>query len=195
MTTTMETKQLAEIGVLGTLAESSEPLSLQAIQHRLRKNFERYWDYGQGVVSPAISRLRENDHIRHMHVDAESRYEITATGISRLQSLLDRSIEIDDLMTISQRHHVIIQFGFLHHLSQNDQAKLLTEIESQLREELDTWETLTKTKHEPDSEHYRWRGYRDDIIDLNKRLLEEHIEWIQTLSTYPSPPQPTERSQ
>lgn len=192
MMTNMKTAELAETGVLGILAESAVPLSLKSIQTRLQRNFDKYWEYGNGVLSPTLKRLRQDGLIQRSTTEPETKYDITTDGISRLQSLLKQPIEIDDGMTISRRHQVIIQFGFLHHLPQDEQIRLLNEVEHQLQEQLDTWERRSDNARETERDSL-WRGYRGDLIDLNKRVLKEHIEWVQELKTYP-PQEITEQS-
>lgn len=181
----MKTNELAEIGVLGILAESATPLSLKSIQTRLQRNFNQYWEYGSGVLLPTSERLQQDDYIRRSSTDSETKYDITPDGVTRLQSLLNRSIDVEDVMTISRRHQVIIQLGFLHHLSQDEQIKLLTEMEDQLQEQLDAWESRADTAQETE-EGSLWCGYRRDFIDLNRRILEVHIDWIQNLKPYSS---------
>lgn len=176
----MDTKELAELGILGILAEANEPLSIATIQDRLQENFDRYWEYGQGVLSPAVERLENNDNIQYVPVT--SSYEITYDGKDRLTTLLRQSIDVEDATTITRRHHLVIQFGFLHHLPESEQVQVLNTLENKFQEEYDRWHTIADK--EQTSSLNESQGYRQDLIDLNIRILSEHIDWIQNLTPY-----------
>ena len=178
----MDQKELAEVGVLGTLRDD-DPATLERIHSRLRDNFRRYWGYGYGVLSPARDRLLSAGHIEPAS-SGDERYVITPAGVDRLQELLRSPLEEGTVIDIDQRHRLVIRVGFLHHLPPADQIDVLAEMEDRLREERDSWEQRFSAAEEDTDT----RGYRADMADLIVRIIDSHLEWIEGVS----PPQPVD---
>lgn len=172
----MDQKELAEVGVLGTL-QDDDPATLEGIHSRLRDNFRRYWGYGYGVLSPARDRLLEVGHIEPA-ATGDERYVITTSGVDRLRDLLRSPLEEGTVIDIDQRHRLVIRVGFLHHLPPGDQADVLAEMEDRLREERESWlQRFSAADGDADT-----RGYRADMADLIVRIIDSHLEWIEGVS-------------
>jgi len=174
----METKELAEIGILGALNERGE-LSQSEMQKFLQDTFSEYWGYGSGVLSPATKRLIENNSIKRVTKGSNTkyRYEITSLGKEKLDEFLRSPIEERDLMNLSSRHQLVIKLGFLHHLPKDDQESVLNNMKSNLAERLGRWEAIQEEYHASNTQ----TGYREDFVQLKIEILEAHIEWIEEL--------------
>lgn len=178
----MDQRELAEVGILGTLRDD-DPATLEAIHSRLRENFQRYWGYGYGVLSPARDRLLETGHIEPVAAGDE-RYAITTSGEDHLRDLLNQPLEEGVVIDIDQRHRLVIRVGFLHHLPREEQADMLSKMEDRLRTEREEW--LARFSAAEDS--HETRGYRGDMADLIVRIIDSHLDWIEGVS----PRQPVE---
>ncbi|MFC7157480.1 helix-turn-helix transcriptional regulator [Halomarina halobia] len=173
----MEPDEIAELGVLGILAE--EDASLPRIRERLQHGFGRHWTAGHGTLGPTLSRLEGAGRVGR---DGET-YALTREGRERLLSLLRRPI--DDVLDPTQRRHLRMKIGFLHHLPPRERDEELARLEDQFyraREE----RTAVYRAHErqlgPE------RSYRRDMQELTVRLLDVHLEWIRELRDRQRPP-------
>jgi len=173
----METRELAEIGILGALNERGE-LTQEEIKEFLQETFSEYWGYGSGVISPATQRLVDNDRIRRSVGNGGSKYEyeITEDGRKRLMDFLRDSIDVE-LIDLSTRHHLVIKLGFLHHLPEREQQSFFTSIDEKLRNELEKWEAVQERFDSGEDA----TGYRRDFVQLKIEILEVHLEWVDQL--------------
>jgi len=173
----METRELAEIGILGALNEQGE-LTQNEIKLFLQDTFSEYWGYGSGVITPAAQRLVETDSIRRSVGDSASKYgyENTEHGEERLTNFLRDSIE-EDLIDLSSRHHLVIKLGFLHHLPKKEQRAVFDSITEKLHTELEKWEAVQSGFDSAEGQS----GYRKDFVQLKIEILEVHLEWVAQL--------------
>ncbi|MDF9745540.1 helix-turn-helix transcriptional regulator [Natrinema salsiterrestre] len=177
---TMEPNRLAELGVLGVLAEESA--DRERVRDRLQHNVGRYWTAGHGALEPAFERLRADEHIVAVSPSGDDgshrgvEYAITDGGRNRLRELLKEPIPDDDIPT--RQPQFMLKLGFLHHLSAAEQTDQLAALADQFERVRDRWVDI-KTGHEdavPDP-----RGYRRELQELTIRLTETYLEWVNDL--------------
>lgn len=177
----MRANELAELGVLCVLNEEAA-LSKQEIQEKLRHNFGRYWQVSNGVLWPAIERLEEDERLDR-HVDAGDggervKYSIADRGVDRLQELLREPIE--DAFQLHRRHVLIMKLGALHHLPDDEQDTQLQRLQKRAESAHDYALTIRREHAErvDDSDKY---GHRRELLDLRIRILEELIDWLESI--------------
>lgn len=178
----MDQKKIAEIGFLGILQEHG-PADVNTIQDRLQHNFQRYWGYSHGILSPTIDRLLANDNIHEIEVAKTDQnmgyaYEITDQGFNHLQTLLQEPLAEPDM---TQRTTFLIQVGFLHHLPPANQRRVIASFEEKLRQQRQEWKRVRSLHAEEIEASMARVGYRPQIVDLNIRLLTEQLKWLQGL--------------
>lgn len=179
----MDQRDLADIGVLGVLEEADSPMTIEGVQEALQHAFDRYWAYGHGVLDPAIDRLLDAQHITPEHTGRDA-YRITDAGRHHLTSLLSQPLDdAQSAIELAQRHQLVVQFGFLHLLPEEEQAAFLDQITARLKDEGEMWEARREARMVADGGAV---GYRNDLIDLSIRIIDEHLAWIQNLEPYDS---------
>ena len=180
----MKPHDLAEVGILGMLNEQNS-LSADMITDRLQHNFSKYWGFSRGVLSSAIADLKEEEYITLSINSEESKYVyyITAKGKDRLHGLIREAFETDEAFNFSNRHHVLIRLGFLHHLPEEEQAAMLNTLEDRLATEREQWVEIQQI-HERERPNDAQTGYRQDLIQLNITMLDALIEWVEGLNIH-----------
>lgn len=176
----MEPSQLAELGVLGLLAE--EPADRRTVRERLQHNVGRYWTAGYGALEPAFERLQAADRIAMVSptgADGERHgieYTITERGRDRLRELLKEPIPDDGIPT--RQPQFMLKLGFLHHLPAADQTDQLALLADQFEQARNRWIDI-KTRHEGAVSDPP--GYRRELQDLTIRLTDTYLEWLEEL--------------
>lgn len=190
----MRYDDLAAVGVLGVLAEQG-PETLGGVRETLKHNFARYWGFSSGVLSPTIRELEEAGHVEASvretedagDIDAEEYvYRVTDGGYEHLRDLVREGLRDREDFDVSQRSQVMVRLGFLHHLSEREQAAALSAIADGLRAEREKWEEVRRSHRERGAEG---TGYRGDLVRLNVRMVDTFIEWVEDLDirTYDGP--------
>lgn len=177
----MKASELAELGVLCVLNEE-ETLSKRGIQDKLQHNFSRYWQFSNGVLWPAVERL-EDDGRLDRHVDQSDdgervTYSITDDGVDRLQELLRKPM--DDIFQLHRRHILVMKLGALHHLPDDEQEEQLQRLQEQAQSACDYARTIRR-EHAENVDDRAEYGYRRELLDLRIRILEELIDWIESI--------------
>lgn len=165
----MEQRQLTELGVLGFLNEREA--SLGTIQDRFNHNFGRHQFAGHGVLEPALARLREQGHVR-----GSPTYRITESGRDRLRELLREPVS--DVADPTQRPHLLVKLGFLHHLPPSEQDDEVARLEDQFHRARAEWIDVANAHGADEAAH---SGYRLELIELTIQLLDAQLEWIGEL--------------
>lgn len=175
----MDANRLAELGVLGMLAE--EPADERTVRERLRHNFSRYWTAGYGALDPTMERLRAGGHLEAVTtVTAQGRreteYAITDEGRDRLRTLLNESIPDDEIPMGGPR--LVLTLGFLHHLSADERRDRLAALIDRFEEARSRWSDVKSTHEETLSGP---TGYRRDLQELSIRLIDTYLRWLADL--------------
>ena len=180
----MKPHDLAEVGILGMLNEQNS-LSADMITDRLQHNFSKYWGFSRGVLSSAIANLKEEEYITLSINSEESKYVyyITPEGKDRLHRLIREPFETDEAFNFSNRHHVLIRLGFLHHLPEEEQTAVLNTLEDRLAVEREQWVEIQQM-HERERPNDAQTGYRQDLIQLNITMLDALLEWVKGLNIH-----------
>lgn len=175
----MKYSHLAEIGVLGVLNErGASPVS--EIRDVLQHNFSRYYGFSNGVVVPTVRELEERGDIIPSDKGGDKYYYcITDSGQAQLQNLLLDGLIGEDAVEIHDYQYILIHLGFLHHLPEHDQVNVLTSLQEDLRERREKWADIKRTHVQAGTDAET--GYRRPIFDLNVRLIDVVLEWLEEI--------------
>lgn len=177
----MKPSELAELGVLCVLNEEAR-LSRDGVKDRLHHSFGQYWQVNSGVLWPAIDRLEDEGWLdRHVATGADSkrvRYSITGSGVDRLRELLREPV--DDIFELHRRHVLIVKLGALHHLPEDEQEAQLERLQRRAEEVLENARIIHR-EHDICIDDGAEYGYRRELLDLRIRILEELIDWIESI--------------
>lgn len=166
----MKGKDRTHLGVLGIFAE--QDATHQEMRDRLQHNFGRYVTAGYGALKPAISDLREDQLIKY----TDGRYSIEQKGRTYLRTLLRESIE--DVRDPTQKPHLFMKLGFLHHLSEKEQEDELATLEDQFQQARDKWVAIHDQHKQAISSS---QGYRREILDLDIRTFDVYLNWVKNI--------------
>lgn len=173
----METSRLVELGVLGFLAEESA--DIRTVRERFKHNFGRYLTVSYGALGPAFERLEAADHVSMVSITDERRrteYEITERGRDRLRALLREPIP--DEIGPARQPHLVVKVGFLHHLPEEERTDKLAALVDQFERARNRWMDVKATHTDAVSDS---PGYRRDLQELNVRLYDTYLEWLDEL--------------
>ncbi len=177
----MDQRELASLGMLGTLAER-EVATVDEIHDSLHHTFGRYWGASTGILSPTASQLVDDGHVEVVSEAESVGHRITDEGVDRLRELLREPVE--DVSHPSFRPHLMMKLGFLHHLPAGEQREELDGLREQLHAARDRLLTADQS-HETEGTDSEAVGYRSELIDLRVRIIDAFVDWLDRVEPAP----------
>lgn len=175
----MDTRELAELGVLGSLAEES-PATRKGIQDRLQHSFGRYWGAGSGALWPAVDDLDEAGCLERLPPERSvdnhpgEAYALTDSGRERLGELVRQPV---DDFGLGARSHLMMKLGFLHHLPPDERAAELASLADAAQTARARLVEVRDDHDEQVADHDQY-GFRRELLDLRLRILDVFLEWL-----------------
>ncbi len=172
----MDTRDRIELGILGVLADGDA--ALPEIRETLQHTVGRHVTAGYGSLGPVLNDLEETELV----VRIDGTYTLTDAGEERLEELL--RTPIDDVRDLPGDARLFTKLTFLHHLPPDACDEELAALADHFRQAREEWsEVHGYHAAEVDSAV----GFRRSLMDLNARVADVYVEWIEELRERPHP--------